>query len=503
MHSTIPQSEWFRAIIESCGDAIIGKQLDGTIVTWNKGAERLFGYTAEEAVGQAITILVPPGQPDELPALVERLTRGERVENYETVLMRKHGSCIDVSVTISPVKGSTGRIIGASSIVRDVTAKKEAEAALHDAVRHKDEFLAMLSHELRNPLAPIRNSVQILRAMAPPVPELQWARDVIDRQVQQLTRLVDDLLDLSRISSGKITLHKERVELTRIVSSAVEGSRPLIEKWEHELAVDLPPQPVYLIADETRLTQVLLNLLNNAAKYTPGGGHISLTADVADDEVTIRVKDTGIGIPAEMLPHVFEMFTQVDRSLERSEGGLGIGLTLVQRLVELHGGTVQASSAGPGKGSEFSVVLPVTRVGKGFPGALHSSANGEQPPSLIRRRILVVDDNQDAADTLAMLLRVLGNEVRTAHDGLEAVGAAEAFEPELVLLDIGLPKLDGYEAANRIRAQQGQDVVLVALTGRGMEDDRRRSKEAGFDFHMTKPVELDSLQKILSGLSQS
>jgi CheY-like chemotaxis protein/two-component sensor histidine kinase len=342
--------------------------------------------------------------------------------------------------------------------------------------------------------------VQIFRAKGPPVPELQWARDVIDRQVQQMTRLVDDLLDVSRISRGKIELRKERVQLAAVVSSAVEASRPLIEKWDHELTVTLPPEPVYLEADPTRFAQVLLNLLNNAAKYTEQGGRIWLTAGQEGEHVVIRVRDTGIGIPREMLPRIFEMFTQVDRSLERSQSGLGIGLTLVQSLVEMHGGTVEAQSDGPGKGSEFVVRLSVAaevrdRGGRGTPG-------GEKVAAPAKCRILVVDDNRDSADSLAMLLRIMGNDVHTAHDGLEAVGAAAVFQPDVVLLDIGLPKLNGYEAGRRIREQQGKGVVLIALTGWGQEEDRRRSKEAGFDHHLTKPVELDALQKLLAGLME-
>jgi CheY-like chemotaxis protein len=288
---------------------------------------------------------------------------------------------------------------------------------------------------------------------------------LIDRQAQQMTRLVDDLLDVSRITRGKIELRKQRVPLAAVLCSAVEASRPLVEKWGHELTVTVPPEPVYLEADPTRLAQVLLNLLNNAAKYTEQGGRIWLTAEQDGRQVVIRVKDTGVGIPAEMLPRIFEMFVQVDHSLERSQGGLGLGLTLVHRLVQMHGGSVEAYSDGPGRGSEFVVRLPVAGEveGRGLRGG---AGDGEKPPAPVGCRILVVDDNRDAADSLGMLLRMLGNEVHTAHDGLEAVGAAAVFRPDVVLLDIGLPKLNGYEAARRIREQRGGgDMVLVALTG--------------------------------------
>ena len=368
-------------------------------------------------------------------------------------------------------------------------------ATLKEADRRKDEFLAILAHELRNPLAPIRNAVQIFRAKGPPSAELQWATELIDRQVSQMTRLVDDLLDVSRITRGKIDLRKERVELETVVKSAVEASRPLIEKWGHKLTVSIPPLPIFIEADQTRMAQVILNLLNNSAKYTDQGGRIWLTAERQGDEVSIRIRDSGIGIPKEMLPRIFDMFTQVDQSLERTEGGLGVGLTLVQRLVEMHGGRVEARSDGPGKGSEFVVRLPVVReVNESAPAQVVDQVN---KPSA--RRILIVDDNRDSADSLGMLLSMMGNKVYTAQDGLEAVGAAAAFQPDVVLLDIGLPKLNGYEACRRIREQEGGErMLLVALTGWGKEEDRRRSKEAGFDHHLTKPIEFDALQKLLA-----
>jgi two-component system CheB/CheR fusion protein len=483
------------AIIESSDDAIVSKTLDGVVTSWNAGAERLFGYAAAEAVGRPITLIIPHDLRDEEQMILERLRRGERIEHYDTVRRAKDGRLIDISLTISPVRDSTGQVVGASKVARDVSVRKRAEEALREADRRKDEFLAMLAHELRNPLAPISNAVRVLRAKGPPLPELQWARDVIDRQVQQMTRLVDDLLDVSRITRGKIMLRRERVELAAVVSSAVEASRPLVEKWGHELTVKLPPEPVHLEADPTRLAQVLSNLLNNAAKYTDQGGRIALTAAREGDALLIRVRDSGVGIPREMLPHVFEMFTQVDGSLERSQGGLGIGLTLVRSLVQMHGGTVTAHSDGPGKGSEFVVRLPLAGAAR---DRGPQAANGSPAAAPPRSRILVVDDNRDAADSLAMLLRLSGHEVHVAHDGLEAMGTAAVFRPDVVLLDIGLPKLNGYEAGRRIRRERGDGVVLIALTGWGQEEDRARSKEAGFDHHLTKPVNLDALQQLLA-----
>ncbi|HYE74351.1 MAG TPA: ATP-binding protein, partial [Blastocatellia bacterium] len=396
----------------------------------------------------------------------------------------------------APRFGADGEFLGYIGSVFDITERKQMEEALKDADRRKDEFLAMLAHELRNPLAPIRNAVHILKKQETLATDLQWARDVIGRQVDQMTRLVDDLLDLSRITRGKIELRKERVELRSVVNDAVESSRPLIEELGHRLSVELPPQPVLLEADPTRLAQVLLNLLNNAAKYTERGGHIWLRAWQDNSQVVISVKDTGIGIPTTMLPRIFEMFAQVDRSLDRSLGGLGIGLTLVQQLVAMHGGDVEAHSQGPGKGSEFIVRLPV--IAEQAYAISSSPVTNEPAPFVSRLRILVADDNQDSADSLALFLSITGHEVHTAHDGLTAVIEAERFQPNVILLDIGMPKLNGYEAARRIREQSGNNVLLIALTGWGQEEDRRRSKEAGFDHHLTKPVDFDALSRLLA-----
>ncbi len=369
--------------------------------------------------------------------------------------------------------------------------------ALRDADRRKDEFLATLAHELRNPLAPMRTAVELLRMKGQNIPELQLARDVIDRQTQAMTRLIDDLMDVSRINQGKVTLKREQIELVKIVQGAVETSQPLIEEMGHELTVTLPPRTVIVDADLTRLAQVILNLLNNAAKYTERGGRIAVRAELQGSEVVLSVTDTGIGIPADKLPTLFEMFSQVEGALSRSQGGLGIGLCLVKRLVEMHGGSVEAKSGGPGRGSEFVVRLPIV-VEQTYPRL--ASQDGDKAKSISNLRILVVDDNRDAAQTLAMLIKIMGNNVHTAHDGEEAVAAAGKFRPDVVLCDIGLPKMNGYEACRRMKEQAwDKNMILIAVTGWGQDEDRRKSEEAGFDHHLVKPVDLNSLSNLLLG----
>jgi PAS domain S-box-containing protein len=365
--------------------------------------------------------------------------------------------------------------------------------ALREADRRKDEFLATLAHELRNPLAPIRNGLQVLKLAESDAATREEVRTMMERQLGQMVRLIDDLLDLSRISRGKIELRKERVKLAKVVQTAVETSRPAIEAGGHALSVHLPPEPLVVDADVTRLAQVISNLLNNAAKYTERGGQIALTVTGSSSEVSVSVRDNGIGIPASMLPHVFDMFTQVDRNLERSQSGLGIGLSIVKRLVEMHGGSVEARSAGPGHGSEFVVRLPLATA-----EPIAADTHSDLRRSASQRKVLVVDDNRDAAISLAMMLKLMGNDTKTAHDGLEAIDVAAAFQPDLILLDIGMPRLNGYDTARQIRETPwGRGVLLVALTGWGQDDDRRKSKEAGFDHHLTKPVDPTRLEKLL------
>jgi PAS domain S-box-containing protein len=667
------------AIVESSDDAIVSKDLNGRILSWNAGAERLFGYSANEAIGRSITLIIPPDRHDEERGILARLRRGERIEHFETVRVTKDGRPIDISLTVSPLRDRTGRVVGASKVARDMTARKRSEqqlvhlndelsaqlddlrrlhemsirltttldeksiledtvrtatavegtdlglvfvcdpehtyldlgagvglddellriaqrvsagtgasgrclqeqrrvivedvekdpdfepyregarrvgfravhstplvtrsgklvgvlttlhprpgrpsyrqtqfidlcarqaaesienarlyAQLREADRRKDEFLATLAHELRNPLAPVRNAVHLLHLQAPPGGELKWPLQVIDRQMAQMTRLIDDLMDVSRITRGKLQLRMQRVELGEIIRAAVETSRPNLERGGHELIVNPASERIYLEADPTRVAQALSNLLNNAAKYMEWGGRVWLTAERQGSDAVLKVRDTGIGIPPEMLPRIFEMFTQVDRSMDRAQGGLGIGLTLVKRLVEMHGGSVQADSEGPGKGSEFTIRLPVALTAAAAPVPVQSPVGEIMIAPL---RILVVDDNRDAAATLAMLLRMNGNDVRTVHDGREAVTEAREFRPDLAILDIGLPGLTGYEAARVIRQESwGAGVVLIAITGWAQDVDRQRSMEAGFDHHLVKPVEPAALLSILVSLQQS
>ena len=617
------------SIVESSDDAIIGKSLDGFIQSWNAAAERLFGYTAEQAIGRHVSLIIPPERIAEEDQIIASLRAGQRIEHFETERVRRDGQRIIVSLTISPIKDDAGNVIGASKIARDITERKRAEsdrqkfvtlvenstdfigmcdldgipffinsaglqmvgldsieearrtpvrefffpedqetimneffpsvlanghgemeirfrnfktgearwmaykvliltdaatqpvayatvsqdvterkrlednlrrlaADLSDADRRKNEFLATLAHELRNPLAPMSNMLEVLKRADGNVEIFKRAHETIERQLGQMVRLVDDLLDLNRITHDRLELRRSEVELSSVIQQAVEVARPVIDAAEQKLIVNLPSDPIYLNADRARLAQVFGNLLNNSGKYTRAGGRISLTATRMDTEVIVTVKDNGAGIPPDKLDSIFEMFMQVDRSSERSQGGLGIGLTLVKRLTEMHGGSIEARSSGEGEGSEFIVRLPVLSK----PRVLAHPARDGGFASAPERRILIVDDNRDSADSLAMLLEITGNKTYMAHDGLEAVEAIEKHRPEVVLLDIGLPKLDGHEVCRRVREQPwGKDIIMLALTGWGQEDDRRRSEEAGFNGHLVKPVDYDKLLELLGELT--
>ncbi len=382
----------------------------------------------------------------------------------------------------------------------DITERREAEEALRAANRNKDDFLALLAHELRNPLAPIRHVLQIMRMSGGHGQLLHSAFEIMERQIGHMVRMVDDLLDVSRISRGKLDLQIENIDLASVIHLAVEASSPHIANMNHRLTLSLPSEPIQIRGDSTRLAQAVSNLLNNAAKFTDGGGSIALSVEHSEQEALIRVKDSGIGISAEQLPLIFDMFTQLDNSLQRAHGGLGIGLTVVKSLVEMHNGTIEAHSPGIGQGCEFTMRLPVC---EGPPPISSEEISDEDSKPSSARRILVVDDNVDSATSLATFLQLMGNETYTAFDGLEALQTADAVQPDVVLLDIGMPKLDGYETARRIRAMPwAERVILVAVTGFGQEEDRQKALEAGFDHHMIKPIDASLLMETLAELRE-
>jgi PAS domain S-box-containing protein len=618
------------AIVESSDDAIVSKSLGGTIQSWNAGAERIFGYSAEEAVGKHISLIIPPDRIAEEDAIIANLKAGRRVEHFETERVHRNGTRLQVSLTISPVKDAAGNVVGASKIARNVTDRKRTEAErqkfvalaenstdfigmcdahgvpfyinaaglklvgltsleeasrvnvrdfffpedqprimdqflpmveargrgeidvrfrnfrtgearwmaykvlkldeptgntfsfatvsqdvterrqmtdhlrklaadLSDADRRKDEFLATLSHELRNPLAPLTNMLHLLKRDDTDADMRRRALDTMHRQLRQLIRLVDDLLDLSRITHDRIELRRERVDLTTVIRQAVQATRPMAEAAHHDLQALLPAEPIYLNADAVRLSQIFGNLLNNSCKYTRPGGVIRVSARREGSDAVVIVQDNGIGIPPDKLDRVFDMFTQVGKSRAQSQGGLGIGLTLVKRLVEMHGGFVEARSAGEDQGSEFIVRLPDASGESTAPSSTEAA-----PETVAARRILVVDDNRDAASSLSMLLQTAGHETYTAFDGAAALEAAERHRPDAMLLDIGLPRLNGYEVCRRVREQPwGRDMVMIALTGWGQEEDRRKSRDAGFDGHLVKPVDHAELSVLLQSLESA
>ena len=616
------------SIVESSDDAIIRKSLDGTIQSWNAGAERLFGYPAPEAIGRHISLVIPPDRIAEEDQIIASLKAGHRVDHYETERRHRSGRLIWVSLTISPITGADGRVIAASKIARDITRQREAEVerqrfvtlvenstdfigicdvqgvplfvnraglamvgldsieaasrrhvrdfflpedqamimdeffpsvvarghgevdvrfrhfttgetrwmsykviALTDAAgqpvafatvsqdvtqrrqlednlrtlaanlsaadRQKNEFLATLAHELRNPLAPLANMVEVLKRVEGDGRVRAVALATMERQLQQLVRLVDDLLDLNRISHNRLELRKSPAELRSVIEQAMDAARPIADAAGHHMRLACDVEAIHMSADVVRLGQVFGNLLNNSCKYTDPGGTITVRLSRQQGEAVVAVEDTGAGIPPDRVDSIFDMFTQIEQSRERAQGGLGIGLTLVRRLVQMHGGSVEARSAGVGQGSQFVVRLPI----------VHEPAPAAAAPAVFSRdaaarRILVVDDNQDAAGSLAMLLELDGHEIITVHDGMAALEAADARRPEVVLLDIGLPLLDGYEVCRRIRQQPwGAEMVLLALTGWGQEADRDRTRAAGFDGHLVKPVDYTELMTLLGSLS--
>ena len=491
-------------VLEGTTDVIFVKDLNGSMLLVNAAFAAAAGSTPELLVGKTDADWFPPDVAAAVRQQDEAVMAGESPMEFEETLPVAGKPRVFLTLK-APLRDGSGRVIGILGIGRDITDRKRAEDKLHrlaaelsDADRRKDVFLATLAHELRNPLAPMRNGLQIMKLTKNNSDAAEQVRAMIDRQLSQLVRLVDDLLDVSRITQGKVELRVERIDLKTVLAAALEASRPAIEEAGHELTVVVPDAPIFVDGDAARLAQAVSNLLNNSAKYTRRGGHILMTVWREDGMAVVAVKDNGIGIPPAMLDRVFEMFMQVDRSLEKTAGGLGIGLSLVKGLLEMHGGTVEAMSDGEGMGSEFVVRLPVVTSVIAGPQRESGESIGVVPSA--PRRILVVDDNVDSADSLAQMLEMLGNEVRTAYDGEAGIAAAAQFRPDLVLMDIGMPKLNGYEAARRIRQlPSGAAMLLVALTGWGQEDDRRKSADAGFNDHLVKPVDVDTLIKLISG----
>ena len=470
---------------------------DGSFTMVNDALCRLLGQGRDQLATMALKEVVHVEDREDVEALFGDVMAGRR-EAFagERRFVRRDGEVIWVKLSITPAKDAKAAGVRGVAVIEDVTERKHAEEDLREADRRKDEFLATLAHELRNPLAPIRNSLHIFRMAGIQNPAVERVVDMMERQVQHMVRMVDDLLEVSRISRGKIELRKERVELAAVLRNAVDTSLPLVEAGRHKLHVQVPEEPLMMDADPVRLAQVFANLLNNAAKYTPPGGEISVAVTVESGMAEICVKDNGEGIPPNMLNRVFNMFTQLDTGA-RAQGGLGIGLTLARTLVHLHGGTIEAKSEGRGKGCEFSIRLPLARE---LPAIANpDEAVRPQGATLQLRRVLVVDDNVDAADSLGMLLQFLGADVKVVHDGPAALEAMKAFRPAVVLLDLGMPGMNGLEVARRMREDPDtKGMTLVALTGWGQREDRRRTHEAGFDYHLVKPADVAVLQSILT-----
>jgi PAS domain S-box-containing protein len=471
---------------------------------WSADPEVVFGFPSgsfgpNHRISHAV-------HPDDVVTLETALHRAMKTGDFEAEYraVRPDGTVVWIADRGRVVQDSNSqptRILGVSV---DLTRRKRLEEALLESDRRKDEFLATLAHELRNPLAPVRYAATVLGLKGPQTQELRWAIEVIERQTQHMARLIDDLLDVNRISRNTLELRRASVELSAVISAAVEASKPLMEANQQQLKINIPSEPVYLHADAVRLAQVFSNLLNNASKYSKrpeGGGTISLTADHDGTEVTVAVTDSGIGIADGMIPKVFDMFTQVGRSIGQSEGGLGIGLALAKRLVEMHGGSIEARSEGLGKGSAFFVRLPVHQPSVQKASASSTSISVDQAGR--KRRILIADDNVDVVETFEIMLQALGHEVHTATDGIQVLERAEQFKPEVIMLDIGMPKLDGFETARRLRLQPwARDTLLIAVTGWGHETDKRLSAEAGFNAHLVKPIEMPAILKLLDKVDE-
>ncbi|HET9527092.1 MAG TPA: ATP-binding protein [Pyrinomonadaceae bacterium] len=531
---------WLLALIESANDAIISKTLDGIITSWNKGAERIFGYTAEEAVGKPVMMLIPPDHADEEPAILARLRAGERIEHYETIRVTKDGRLIDISLTVSPIKGPNGQIIGASKIARDVTDQRQARKALdaaYEAAKHaraqaeqaaeenqrlyqraeessrlKEEFLATISHELRTPLSAILGWTRMLRLGQLSGEDHAKALDTIERNARAQAQLIDDLLDVSRIVTGKLRMDVRPSDPISFIDAAVEAVRPAAEAKGVRVQKVMDTGTVSIPGDPVRLQQVVWNLLSNAIKFTPRGGRVQIRSERINSHLEIVVSDTGQGIEPDFLPYVFDRFRQADQKTSRQHGGMGLGLAIVRHLVELHGGTVRANSDGVGQGATFTVQLPISPIyqvdesgGRVHPGARDLLPANEPSDRLDGLTILVVDDEPDTRDLLKQGLEYCGASVRLASSASDALAALNGDVPDIMISDIGMPNVDGYELIRQVRSLQtetGQRVAAIALTAYTRVEDRLQALRAGYDMHVPKPVELTELCAVAASLTR-
>ena len=504
------------AIFESADDAIITKDLNGVVTSWNPGAERMYGYEAAEMIGKPISILIPSDQPDEEPNILRRIRSGQPVEHYETKRQTKDGRIIDISLTVSPIRDSKGNIVGASKIARDITEKKRIEVREREAKqraealsRSKDEFIATVSHELRTPMTAILGWVRMLASGQLKPDAQKRAFEVIERNARSQAQLIEDLLDMSRIISGKLKLTMTRVDLSTLIAAVVESHRPTAEMKSIRVRTVIDSSVEYVVADQERLRQVLWNLLSNALKFTPSGGHVQISLDRADSLARISVIDDGIGIQPEFLPHVFDRFSQADSSITRFHGGLGMGLSIVKSIVELHGGEVSVSSSGEGKGATFSVMLPlVTTASRRKQEFASAEALLEEPlmysRDLAGLKLLLVDDEPDTCEMLSFLLEGCGAEVRTANSATDALEQLKTWSPNVLICDIGMPAIDGYELIRRIRSDEtlrNAHIPAVALTALARIEDRVKALSAGYQMHVAKPIEPVELVSMIASVA--
>jgi PAS domain S-box-containing protein len=496
-HSSLPltRDQQLRAVFEFAGVGIGVTALDGRFVEVNPRFCEILGYSVEELRSRTFLDVTYPEELEATRAYMQDLIAG-RIPSYklEKRYIRSDGRSVWCDVSVTALRRKDGSVHQFIGVIEDISERKAQAEALIEMDRRKDEFLAILSHELRNPLAPIRQAAVIAAAPKASEEQRRWATEVIRRQVQTMSLLLDDLLDVSRITRGTLQLRASEANLSEVIKAAIETARPLIDAREHRFEVEVPDEPVLFQADPLRLAQVLSNLLTNAAKYTNSGGTIRLVAQADEQQVVMRVEDDGIGIAPSVLPRIFTMFSQAPEAQERAEGGLGIGLALAKGLVELHGGTIEVQSPGCGRGSTFIVSLPHRPL-----GAMSAPDEESPTPGPKKRRVLVADDNRDAADSLAMLLKMEGHDVRVAYDGAQAIEAIRENPPEIALLDIGMPVMSGYDVARTVRETFPKErMTLIAVTGWGQKHDVTRALDAGFDCHFTKPIDPLSLSALLS-----